>query len=196
MIKALLIDGDGATIKKTKYFSDVYAEEYNIPEAKLRPFFKDKFRMCQRGKADLKEEVTPYLKGWGWKGTVDEFLDYWFHTQTIPNQPVLDLLKDIRGRGVKCYLVTDQEKYRANYISNNLKFKEYFDELYYSCDLGYSKSQKEFFEVIIKKLNLKPEEIIYWDDEDIEMAKEVGINASVYTSFQNFQEEVNLLMNI
>lgn len=196
MIKALLIDGDGATIKKTKYFSDVYAEEYKIPEEKLRPFFKDKFRLCQRGKADLKKEVQPYLKGWGWNGSVDEFLDYWFHTQTIPNQPVLDLLKEIRARGIKCYLVTDQERYRANYISNNLRFKDYFDELFYSCDLGYSKSQKEFFEVIIKRLNLKPEEIIYWDDEDIEMAKEVGINASVFTSDQNFKEEVNLLMNI
>ncbi|MBX4191575.1 MAG: HAD hydrolase-like protein [Candidatus Doudnabacteria bacterium] len=196
MIKALLIDGDGATIKKTKYFSDVYAEEYKIPEEKLRPFFKDKFRLCQRGKADLKKEVEPYLKGWGWKGSVDEFLDYWFHTQTIPNQPVLDLLKDIRARGIKCYLVTDQERYRANYITNNLRFKDYFDELFYSCDLGYSKSQKEFFEILIKRLNLKPEEIIYWDDEDIEMAKEVGINASVFTSDENFKEEVNLLMNI
>jgi putative hydrolase of the HAD superfamily len=196
MIKALLIDGDGATIKKTKYFSDVYAEEYKIPEEKLRPFFKDKFRLCQRGKADLKKEVEPYLKGWGWHGSVDEFLDYWFHTQTIPNQPVLDLLKEIRARGIKCYLVTDQERYRANYITNNLRFKDYFDELFYSCDLGYSKSQKEFFEIIIKRLNLKPEEIIYWDDEDIEMAKEVGINASVFTSDQNFKEEVNLLMNI
>ncbi|MBX4186831.1 MAG: HAD hydrolase-like protein [Candidatus Doudnabacteria bacterium] len=196
MIKALLIDGDGATIKKTKYFSDVYAEEYHLPEEKLRPFFKDKFRLCQRGKADLKQEVTPYLKGWGWKGTVDEFLDYWFHTQTIPNQPVLDFLKDIRERGIKCYMVSDQEKYRANYITNNLRFKDYFDDLYYSCDIGFSKSQKEFFEIIIKRLNLKPEEILYWDDEDIEMAKEVGINASVFTSFENFKEEVGLLLNI
>ena len=196
MIKALLIDGDGATIKKTKYFSDVYAEEYHIPEEKLRPFFKDKFRLCQRGKADLKKEVEPYLKGWGWKGSVDEFLDYWFHTQTIPNQPVLDLLKDLRERGIKVCLVTDQEKYRAKYISEELGFKDDFDELFYSCDLGYSKSQKEFFEIIIKRLDLKPEEILYWDDEDIEMAKEVGINASVFTSFENFKEEVNLLTNL
>ena len=196
MIKALLIDGDGATLKKTKYFSDVYAEEYNIPEEKLRPFFKDKFRLCQKGKADLKEELTPHLKSWGWKGSVDEFLDYWFHTQTIPNQQVLDVLKEIRDKGVKCYLVTDQEKYRAKYISEELHFKDFFDDCFYSCDLGFGKSQKEFFEIIIKRLNLKPQEIIYWDDEDIEMAKEVGINASVYTSFENFKEEANLLVNI
>ncbi|HEX9503183.1 MAG TPA: HAD family hydrolase [Patescibacteria group bacterium] len=196
MIKALLIAGDGVTIKKTKYFSDVYAQEYHIPEAKLRPFFKDKLRMCQRGQADLKHEVTPYLKGWGWKGSVDDFLDYWFRTQTIPNQPVMDVVKDLRAGNIKCCLVSDQEKYRANYISNILHFKEYFDECFYSCDLGYNKSQKDFFEIIIKRLNLKPEEIIYWDDEDIETAKEVGINASVYTSLENFQEEVSLLMNI
>src|SRR6185436_4097201 len=194
MIKALLIDGDGATLKKTKYFSDVYAEEYNIPEEKLRPFFKDKFRLCQKGKADLKEELTPHLKSWGWKGSVDEFLDYWFHTQTIPNQQVLDVLKEIRDKGVKCYLVTDQEKYRAKYISEELHFKDFFDDCFYSCDLGFGKSQKEFFEIIIKRLSLKPQEIIYWDDEDIEMAKEVGINASVYTSFENFKEEANLLV--
>src|SRR6185436_13119263 len=192
MIKAILIDGDGATLKKTKYFSEVYAQEYNISEEKLRPFFKDKFKACQKGKADLKVELAPHLKDWNWKGTVDEFLNYWFHTQTIPNQPVVDLIKDLRDRGLKCYLATDQEKYRATYISDVLHFKEYFDDCFYSCDLGYNKQQKEFFEIIIKKIGLKPEEILYWDDEDIEMAKEAGINASVYTTFENMQEEINL----
>ena len=196
MIKAILIDGDGASLKKTKYFSDVYSEEYKIPEEKLRPFFKDKFKACQKGKADLKEELRPYLKDWGWKGTVDEFLYYWFHTQTIPNQPVLDVLKELKARGIKCYLVTDQEKYRANYISNELKFKDYFDECFYSCDLGFNKLQKDFFDIIIGKTNLKPEETIYWTDDDIEMARELGINASVFTTFENFKEETNLLLRI
>jgi len=196
MIKALLIDGDGATLKKTKYFSDVYAEEYHLPEEKLRPFFKDKFRLCQRGKADLKQEVQPYLKDWGWKGTVDEFLDYWFHTQTIPNQPMIELLQSLRTRGIKCYLCTDQEKYRASYISETLHFKDYFDDCFYSCDLGFNKSQKDFFEILIKKLGLKPEEIIYFDDEDIEMAREVGINASIFKTFEDFKDEINLLITV
>jgi len=196
MIKAILIDGDGATLKKTKYFSDVYAEEYHVSEEKLRPFFKDKFKACQKGKADLKEELQPYLTSWGWKGTMDEFLYYWFHTQTIPNQPVLDVLRDVRTKGIKCYLVTDQEKYRANYISNELRFKEFFDDCFYSCDLGFIKTQKEFFDILFSKVNLKPEEIIYWTDDDIEMAREIGINASVYTTFENFKEEVSLLLRV
>src|SRR5258708_20786577 len=100
MIKALLIAGDGVTIKKTKYFSDVYAQEYHIPEAKLRPFFKDKLRMCQRGQADLKHEVTPYLKGWGCKGSVNDFLDYRFRTQCIPNRPVMVLVIYLRARNL------------------------------------------------------------------------------------------------
>jgi len=196
MIKALLIDGDGATLKKTKYFSDVYAEEYHVPEEKLRGFFKDKFRDCQKGKADLKQELQPHLKDWGWSGTVEEFLDYWFHTQTIPNQPILDFLHTLRERGVKCYLATDQEKYRADYIANTLRFKDYFDGCFFSCDLGFDKSQKEFFESVLKKLELKPEEAIYWDDEDIEMAKAAGINASIYESFENFKDEINILLNL
>ncbi len=196
MIKAILVDGDGMAIIKTKYFSEIFAKEYNVPEEKIRPFFKDKYRACQKGRADLKVELVPFLKEWGWQGTDQDFLNYWFVNNTKADEKFIGFLQTLRATGIKCYLVSDQEKYRAEYISNELHFKGYFDDCFYACDLKFDKSQKEFFEVVIKKLNLYPKEILFYDDEDIEMAKEVGINANIYKDFENFKRDVEIFLKI
>jgi len=61
MIKAILFDGDGVTLVKQGYFSDKYAMEHGVPVEKIMPFFRNEFKTCQLGKADMKEELVKYL---------------------------------------------------------------------------------------------------------------------------------------
>lgn len=189
MIKALLLDADGVTIKQHRYFSEDYAEEHNVPLDKITPFFKEKFRACQKGQADLKEEIKPYLSEWNWQGSVEEFLNLWFTTETKPDNQILELVKQIRNMDIKCYLATDQEKYRAEYMNNTLGFNKHFDDTYYSCYVGHQKSEREFFERIVKNLNLNPDEIAYLDDdsENIEVAKQLGIQAQLFISMDDLR---------
>lgn len=183
MIKVLLLDGDGVTIKQHRYFSDMYAEKNNVPIEKITPFFKDKFSACQKGQADLKKEIEPYLKDWKWDRSADEFLKLWFETETQPDQEVLDFAQTLRSKGITVYLATDQEKYRAEYMNNQLGFSKYFDGTFYSCDVGHRKSEKEYFEYILQDLKASPAEVAYLDDdkENIQIAKQLGIDAKVYT---------------
>lgn len=182
MIKAILFDADGVTLVKHGYFSERYIKEYHVLPEKVRPFFREKFGLCQKGKSDLRQEIQPYLAAWGWKGTVDDFLNYWFTSDFEPNKEVLDVIRNLRAKGIKCYLVTDQEKYRAEYLKNVVKFDENFDGTFYSYNLGYRKSDAEFFEAVIKDLNLKYDEVLYLDDEEenITVATEAGINSKLY----------------
>jgi len=38
--------------------------------------FKNEFQPCLVGEADLKEQINPYLEKWGWKKSVDDFLEH------------------------------------------------------------------------------------------------------------------------
>ena len=189
-IKAILLDADGLLLKKQRYFSDIYSEQYNVPIDLIIPFFKTKFKDCQEGILDIKEELVPFLKEWGWEGTADNFLDYWFSSCTEIDAGILKIVDELRKKGIKCYLATDQEKYRGEYIKKNLDLEKHLDGFFYSHEIGYSKSEKEFFETILKKLNLETNEIAFCDDEqkNIEIAKELGISAFLIDEVDDFRK--------
>ena len=198
MIKAILFDADGVVIKRHKYFSERLAEEFSVAREKTMPFFRGVFVQCVLGRADLKEEVAKYLYDWKWKRTVDELLEYWFSGEREVDTKLLKYIDEIRTSGIHCYLVTDQEKYRAEYILNAMGLGEHFDGAFFSCGLGYRKSDREFFEEVLKKIsNVEPGEVLYFDDDEknIAVAGAVEISAKLYMSFENFKnsDENNLL---
>jgi putative hydrolase of the HAD superfamily len=195
MIKAVLFDADGVVLKKYKYFSEIFSEEYKVPLEKVTPFFKEKFALIQKGKADLKQQIAPFLKTWGWQGTVDDFVRYWHKSDVAVNPAVLEVISGLRKKGIKCYLATDQDAYRAKYIQETLKFNEIFDHAFYSCDLGFRKSESEFFTNVLSLLKLKPEEVIFWDDdqENVKVAAALGINANRYSGLDELKDKTRQL---
>ncbi|KKS46608.1 MAG: HAD-superfamily hydrolase, subfamily IA, variant 3 [Candidatus Azambacteria bacterium GW2011_GWA2_42_9] len=151
------------------------------------PLFKNEFYKCVLGEMDLKEVLKSYIEKWGWKGSIDELLKYWWEGENKPNIFVLEVVDQLRARGVKCYLTTDQEKYRADYIMNGVGLKEHLDGAFFSYDLGVSKSKREYWEKVLQTLNIKnPQEVQCWDDEqeNIDVAQEVGIEAHLYLVYR------------
>lgn len=189
-IKAILLDADGLLLKQQRYFSEIYSEQYNVPSELIIPFFKEKFGDCQKGVADMKDELVPFLKQWGWDKTVEEFLDYWFSSCTEIDPDVLEIVKNLRKKGFKCYLTTDQEKYRGEYIKKNLGLENNLDGFFYSYELGYSKMEVEFFETILKKLNFESSEVMFCDDDkkNVEIAKNLGISAFTVGGAEYFRK--------
>jgi len=194
-IKAILLDADGLLLKQQRYFSEIYSEQYKVPSELIIPFFKTKFGDCQRGVADMKEELVTFLKQWGWNKTVEEFLDYWFSSCTEIDSDVLEMVESLRGKGFKCYLATDQDKYRGEYIKKNLGLENHLDGFFYSYELGYSKMEEGFFENVLRKLNLEPSEVMFCDDDEknVEVAKKLGISSFTVSGAENFRKIVDNL---
>lgn len=193
MIKAILFDADGVVINTTERFSSYLEREYGITTKTTAPFFQGVFQDCIVGKADLKEEVSKYLPKWGWKKSVDEFLQYWFESEHKIHEPMVKEIHKIRKQGIKCYLATNQEKYRTTYILENMGFESLFDGTFSSAEVGHKKDRDEYYQHILSQLaGVTPEEILLWDDsmENIDKAKQLKINAEFYTSFEDFQEKM------
>ena len=194
-MNTLLLDADGVLLKKLGYFSEHYAREYGVPIEEMTPFYKNEFRLCQQGKADLKEELAKYLPKWKWDKSTDDFLHYWFTTDAKTDEHVFDVVENLRARGIKCYLTTDQEKYRAQYLLDKLNFKDRLDDCFFSYELGYQKSEPQFFEKVMQKLGLEATELMYWDDDpkNVDVAKALGIDARFYSNFEEFKSIVGQL---
>ncbi len=187
MYKAILFDVDDVLIR-SKRFGDYFQEQTGVGAEEMLPFFKGIFRDCQAGKADLKVELTPWLKKWGYVGDADSFMREWFEFENRPDQKLLKLVKKLRDQGVKCYLATNQEKYRGDFIWEKMNFKNYFDGRFTSAEMKVSKPSKDFFEKIITELSkqkIEPKEILFIDNEAVAVnsAASLGISGHVYTKY-------------
>jgi len=194
MIQAYLFDADGVVIKKqAEYFSVRFAREHGAPLEEISEFFKGKFREIQEGKGDLKQELDALLPKWGWSKGTDVFLEYWFTTDVAIDEAVLKVVDEYRTKGIKCYLASDQEKYRGEYMKEKLGLEEHFDGTFFSYEVGSSKSKAEFFEKVLQKLNLPAYEVAFRDDDDknVEVAKALGIDAKFYLDISDLNLEKN-----
>lgn len=192
MIKAIIFDADGVLIH-TERFSAILQREQGITLEQTASFFKDKFHDCRIGQADLREEIAPYLEGWGWTKGVDAFLDYWFNIEYNLDKDLIKFIEELRQKGVVCMLGTNQEKRRFNYMSERIGFVGIFDKVYVSAHLGCAKPEHEFFTKILSDLkDIDKKEILLVDDrqEHIESAEEYGIHAELYTSLDNLKKKI------
>lgn len=194
MIKVLLIDADGVVIKAPGFGSEYALKKAGIDPGFAKEFFVGPFLDCERGKKDLKEELIPYLKKWGWSSPVEEFMQQWFDYENVVDENLLMYIQELRKRGLLCYLATSQEKYRFGYIKENMKFEGKFDDFFVSYELGSLKPEVKYFEKVCMQLSTSHEitkdEIVLWDNDArcVEEARLSGFKAKVYTDFEHFKQ--------
>lgn len=191
--KAVLYDMDGVVNRQPDYFSRAYARENGLDEGKLETFFDSEFLQASLGKADLKELVARRSDLWQWSGAPEDLLRSWFEFENCPDEKLVDVIREQSQQGVKVYLATIQEQYRADFIRKQM-FPDLFDNIFASCDLGFHKSESGFFSSILERLQLdipgvQPSEIVYFDDnqEGLITASDLGIVTYLYEGVAQVQ---------
>ena len=198
MIRTILFDADGVLVTTGRKFSDHLAQDLNISLEMTAPFYNGPFKECLIGKADLKEEITPFLKGWGWDGSVDEFLSLWFKVEHQLDRPLLNYIQTLREKGIRCYVATNQEKYRSEYMKEYMGFGPLFDGVFASNEIGVCKPSAEFYTYILDNVGTNADEVLFWDDTErnVIAAKEIGIDAELYVSYDAFLASMKQKLNI
>jgi putative hydrolase of the HAD superfamily len=196
MIKVALFDADGVVVTPEKIFSQRMHKEYGVPKEELEKFFRGDFQKCLVGSADLRELLASKVEGWNWKGTVDELLEYWFSNESQTDKRVVDIVQQLKEKGIRVYLATNQEKNRTEYFKNQMGFGELFHGIFSSAEVGYIKNDIMFWEQVLNQVAAKPQEIAFWDDskDNIEMASSLGITAYLYVGFDEFYNQVKSLV--
>jgi putative hydrolase of the HAD superfamily len=193
MIRAILFDTDGVLALPEKSFSRHYAELKGLDYAPFIDFFKSKFGDSKLGKADLKKLILENDDVWHLEGSVEELLNQWFEYENVVNEPLVEIIQDIRKSGVLCFIATSQERNRADYI-RDVMFKDKLDGFIFSCDLGLDKGDPEFFKETLTVLSMSPDDVAFIDDSqgNVDSAKSVGINAFLYTDISKVKEDLGL----
>ncbi len=192
--KILLLDWDGV-LYRGEYFSDIYCAEFGADNTKVVEFMNGPKVQTNVNKLDLKEELQKVLTEWKWTGNVDELLEYWLKSDCEVTEETIEFVKNAKSKGLKVYVATDQEKYKADYIWKVIGAKNFLDGKFISCEMGLLKTDPNFFKEVIKTLGVLPEEILYLDDSQskVDAAKKIGIDARLVTSFESMKSELNAI---
>ena len=190
VIKAICFDADGVVVYPQMQFSKHLGEQHGISPEMTRSFFHGVFNDCLVGKANLSKVLPTYLQDWNWKGSVDEFIATWLTLDHVVDVRLINLIQRLRQNGVICCLATSQERNRAEYMKTQMGFKDVFDYLFFSCEVGSQKPDLAYYQHIENVLDLEKEAILFWDDLELNVraAREHGWNAERYTEFDEFEK--------
>ncbi|MCA9390389.1 HAD-IA family hydrolase [candidate division WWE3 bacterium] len=191
MIQAILFDVDGVVIfPRDKYFSQRLTEAgHHINESAVTEFFKNVYPEIVIGKKSLEEEVEAAKATWGLQMDVPTLLAFWFDYENKINEQIITIASRLRGIGYACYLASDHSMWRGDNLWNVLGLRDYFEGMFLSADRGATKHDPRFFEQVIERLELDPNEILFIDDEveNIETAQSVGLATYNYIDFESFE---------
>ncbi len=198
MKKIFIFDADEVVLKREMYFSQRLARDFGIPEEEIMKFFRKEYKDCAVGKADLKDVLKEYVEVWEWNGSIEDLMEYWLENEREINEAVVDEIRNLRKRGYVCCLATNNEKYRTRYLLEEVGLKDLFDHFFSSSEVGYLKSEDEFWKFVREKIGTDEQGgIVVWDSDEknVEKVNELGMTGFLFTSEENFKEKVNEITN-
>ncbi|MCC6323845.1 HAD family phosphatase [Candidatus Nomurabacteria bacterium] len=109
---------------------------------------------------------------------------------------LVHMIQQLKNKGYKIALLTNANAsfFERKVYKVHPNFKDLFNEIVISSDIGMIKPNKDIFLYTLKKIDSTPEETLFIDDGkmNVEGAINLGINGFVYTdsnSFKNYLKE-------
>ena len=181
-IQAVLFDADGVMQKRPRGWRDALGERLGFrgdPGAFLADVF-DAETPALTGQSDFPQALSNLLARWHCRATLDEVLHTW--TMIEVDSESMETIRALRRCGVRCHLASNQERYKARYMSDVLGYGRLFDTEFYSCHMGLKKPSGAYFRAIVSAIALPPNQLLFVDDlsVNVDAAREVGLHAVTF----------------
>ncbi|MCB1692868.1 MAG: HAD-IA family hydrolase [Pseudomonadales bacterium] len=181
-IRHVFLDADGVVQVPSVRFRDALGElagDASRAEAFLADVFEAE-RPCTTGERDFRVELERVLREWSSPVALEDALSVW--TLIDPHPSTLSFVEGARRAGYSVALATNQQAHRAAFMTEVLGYRERFDRLFFSCELGVAKPDPAFFEAMVREVGAMPAECLFVDDHpgNVEAARSVGLMAECY----------------
>ena len=99
----------------------------------------------------------------------------------------------LRQKGIKVFILSNNFKERAEFYGQYPWIHEAVDKVYFSWQTGFVKPDSRAWQLVLDENDLKPEECMYFDDQDrnVKAAESLGINSYIFTDEADLERTVN-----
>jgi putative hydrolase of the HAD superfamily len=110
-----------------------------------------------------------------------------------PNEPMIELMRELRGRGLRMAMLTNNVREWEPLWRVKLPVDEIFEVVVDSAFVGMRKPERGIYELTLDRLgDVRAEECVFVDDIDVNcaVASELGMTAVHYVSPEQAIEEI------
>ena len=134
-------------------------------------------RPALAGRARWVEVLPVLLERWGLADSYDDAMKVWLTIEPVVETQ--DLVRALRGRGIRCCLATNQDEHRGRHMQATFAYADLFDATFYSYELGVAKPDPGYFTAILDRLDAPADRVLFVDDNraNVEAARTVGLHA-------------------
>jgi len=188
MKKCLMLDVDGVLVNGRpadggSWASDIERDLGIAPATLQEAFFRPHWEDVVLGRKGLREALEACLPRIAPSLAPETFLAYWFERDAALDQALLAECDELRGRGARIFLATNQEHLRAAWLMEHLKLGAHVDGMVYSARVGARKPEAAFFAAAQARAGAAPEDILLVDDTraNVEAAVAAGWRGRQWT---------------
>jgi len=194
MIKAITFDLDGVYFINGKYNFISNLVKLGVSEKEARRVFlqSDEMNKLYKERKMTDEEFWTWAsREWKLDETPDELIKLLIDGYEIDNN-VLEVVKKVRQNGYKTLICSNNFPARINGLQERFKFLDNFDAWALSYEVKATKPSVKIFQELVNKSGVKPEEIVFADDnnDNLEGAKQIGIQTFFYEGFGEFMQKL------
>lgn len=196
MIKLVIFDGYGVII--TGGYTDTalkLSKKFGVSKEKIYAVMYTKhFNAAAERKITQKEAWDKTVKDLNFTITGEKLKQIHYSTFGL-NKKIFPLVKKLSEQGVGTLLLsknTRSQFHDANSMFPELK-KIFGKNIINTWELKLPKASKQTIDYICKKYQVKPNEIIYIDDQEqnLLVARKMGVKVILYTNFSQMKKIIN-----
>lgn len=165
------------------FLADICNGEWNIKQDAGRPFAE--------AVKELQAKYPEYAEA------IQMYDDDWEKMLKCELPESIDLLKELKSMGYGIYGLTNWSAEKIGYAFANFSFFSLFDGIVVSGVEKVVKPDRRIYEILLERYSLKPGECAFIDDnqDNVDMAKMLGINAIRFDNIGNVKEHLETLLN-
>lgn len=165
------------------FLADICNGEWNIRQDAGRPFAE--------AVKELQAKFPEYAEA------IQMYDDDWEKMLKCELPESIDLLKELKFMGYGIYGLTNWSAEKIGYAFANYSFFSLFDGIVVSGVEKVVKPDRKIYEILLERYSLKPGECVFVDDnqDNVDMAKVLGINAIRFDNIGNVKEHLETLLN-
>jgi epoxide hydrolase-like predicted phosphatase len=196
MIKAIVFDVGGVVMNKAKlnHINKHFAKVTGISESLFDPLVHKYWDMWKIDAINEEEFYDGIIKELGIKQDYKKKMKIDESKINYADQKIVSMIKKLRKRYKTIALTNNVREWFEDAIID-YDFLGLFDHIIPSYEVKKAKPDREIYEIMLKKAELRPDECVFIDDqgENLAIPKKMGMKVIHYRNYRQCFEELRSL---